>query len=221
MKGLTHQTEKVFEAISQLPFIREYTLIGGSALALQIHHRLSEDLDFCIWTKNPKKEKPTVDWPGIEKELGMVGRITSRDILGFDHVNFLLDGVKLTFITKQKNLSPVNKPVSLSNHVFAADLEAIGAMKIELILRRSEFRDYYDIYSILKTGISLKNLVSLATKYSNYLLKTRDALAFLSHGANYRKEMNFELLKPLYLVNSKEIEEFMRLLILKEYGTQQ
>jgi hypothetical protein len=62
----TARTEKVFEALSHLPFIREYTLIGGSALAMQIHHRLSENLGFCIWTRNVKKEKPEVDWPSIQ-----------------------------------------------------------------------------------------------------------------------------------------------------------
>jgi predicted nucleotidyltransferase component of viral defense system len=220
MKGLTSFTEKVFEALSHLPFIREYTLIGGSALALQIHHRLSEDLDFCIWTRNVKKDKPEVNWLEIEKELGTIGRITSRDILGFDQVNFLLDGVKLTFLTKQENLSPVRQPFHISNFIFAADLEAIGAMKIELILRRSEFRDYYDIYSILKTGIPLKNLVTQASRYSNFLLKTRDALSFLSKGNNYQKEKNFDLLKPIYSVDSAEIEAFIRALILKEYGNQ-
>jgi len=218
MPGLTAQTEKVFETISQLPFIQQYTLIGGSALALQIQHRLSEDLDFCIWTKNMKKDKPIVDWPVIEKEISTIGRVTSRVILGFDHVNFLLNGVKLTFITKQNNRSPVKQPVPLLGYIFAADLEAIGAMKIELILRRSEFRDYYDIYSILKSGYSLKNLISLASRYSNFLLKTRDALGFLSNGINYQKEKGFELFKPVYQVDSREIEAYIRLAILKEYG---
>ncbi len=218
MKGLTAQTEKVFKTISQLPFIKQYTLIGGSALALQIQHRLSEDLDFCIWTKNMKKDKPVVDWPVIEKEISTIGRVTSRDILGFDHVNFLLNGVKLTFFTKQNNRSPVKQPVLLSGYLLAADLEAIGAMKIELILRRSEFRDYYDIYSILRSGYSLRNLVSLASRYSNFLLKTRDVLGFLSNGMNYQKERDFELLKPEYLIDSREIEEYIRSAILKEYG---
>jgi len=219
MKGLSQQTEKVFHAISQLPFIREYTLIGGSALAIQIHHRLSEDLDFCIWSKNPKKDTPVVDWFGIEKELSRIGRITSRDILDFDQVNFLFDGVRLTFLTKQQNRSPVKQSIPLSGQVYAADIEAIGAMKIELILRRSEFRDYYDIYSILKAGISLKQLVSLAGRYSNFLLKTRDALSFLSNGNNYKKEKNFELLMPVYPVNHKEIEDYIRSLIIKEYAS--
>jgi predicted nucleotidyltransferase component of viral defense system len=218
MQGLTKQTEIIFRSLSLLPFTGEYTLIGGSALAMQINHRLSEDLDFCIWPKQLKKDKPVVDWPEIEKGLHTIGKITSRDVLGFDQVNFVLDGVKLTFLAKQFNLSPVKQPVQLLNYIKAADVEAIGAMKIELILRRTEFRDYYDIYSILRQGKELRNLIAVAAKYSNHLLKTRDALSFLSNGIHYRKEKGFDLLNPIYMVDSPEIEKFIKSLIQREYG---
>ena len=45
MNGLTKNTEKIFEAVSLLDCIKEYTLIGGTAISLQICKRLSEDLD--------------------------------------------------------------------------------------------------------------------------------------------------------------------------------
>ncbi|HOS89171.1 MAG TPA: nucleotidyl transferase AbiEii/AbiGii toxin family protein [Prolixibacteraceae bacterium] len=219
MKGLSLQTEKLLISLSELPFIREYTLIGGSALALQIGHRLSEDLDFCIWSKNLKKDKPTVDWPLIEKELQPVGKITSRDVLGFDQVNFIVNNVKLTFLAKQHHLSPLKTPVHLLNHICCADVEAIGAMKLELILRRSEFRDYYDIYSILKEAWSLKKLVLMASKYSRHLLKTRDVLSFLSNGDNFRKDARFSLLHPVYDVDHRDIAAFIREIIFEEYGS--
>jgi len=218
MKGLSLQTEKLLIRLSDLPVIREFTLVGGSALALQIGHRLSEDLDFCIWSKDLRKDKPTVDWPLIEKELQPVGKITSRDVLGFDQVHFIVNNVKLTFLAKQHHLSPVKTPVHILNHIGCADVEAIGAMKLELILRRSEFRDYYDIYSILKEGWSLKELVLLASKYSRHLLKTRDALSFLSNGGNFRKDAGFSLLQPVYNVDQREIAAFIREIILEEYA---
>jgi len=218
MKGLTKETDDLFVPLSKLKCINDYTLIGGSALSLQINKRKSEDLDFCIWTKNLKKDKPEVDWPSIEKELGVVGKITSRNILGFDQVNFIISKVRVTFMTKQNNLSPVKNPVKILNNVKAADISAIGAMKIELILRRSEFRDYYDIYCILKEGVSLREIVDKASEYSNRLLKVRDALSFLSDGKNYRKDKSFNLLEPFYDINNRGIEEFMRAVIKKEYG---
>lgn len=218
MQGLTRQAEKIFRSVSTLSCLSDYTLIGGTALSLQINKRKSEDLDFCIWSKNLKNDKPVVNWTAIEKELESLGKIESRDILGFDQVNFLFNSVRITFLAKQKNLSPVKKPVIIINNIKAADITAIGAMKIELILRRSNFRDYYDIYSILMEGVPLKQIVNLASKYSKHLLTTRDALSFLSNGNNFRKGKDFSLLEPVYELDQKGIEDYIKSAILKEYS---
>jgi hypothetical protein len=217
MQGLTPRTNEIFEAVSLLNCINGYILIGGSALSLQIGKRLSEDLDFCKWSANLKTDRPTVNWPQIEKELGMIGTVEKIDILGFDQVNFIVSGVKMSFLTKRENLSPVKGVVPILNNLRAADLDSIGSMKIELMLRRSEWRDYYDIYCILREGKSLKGMVAGAGSYSNHRLKTRDALNFLSNSDNYKKEKDFNLLKPVYDIDGKEIEELIRTTIKKEY----
>jgi hypothetical protein len=217
MNGLTKNAEKIFEAVSLLDCIKDYTLIGGTAISLQIGNRLSDDLDFCKWSTNLKKDKPTVDWPRIKKELESIGKIEKLDVLGFDQVNFVVDNVKISFLTKQENLSPVNLLVPILNNINAADLDSLGSMKVELVLRKSNFRDYYDIYSLLKEGISLKTIVNGAAIYSNHTLKTRDALSFLSNGSNYRKGKDFDLLKPVYNITNKTIEELIKSVIKKEY----
>jgi len=217
MQGLTEPTSNIFKALSLLNCVNGYTLIGGSALSLQIGKRLSEDLDFCKWSTNLKTDRPTVDWPQIKKELGTIGVIETVDVLGFDQVNFIVSGVKISFLTKRENLSPLINIVPILNTIKAADLDSIGAMKVELMLRRSEWRDYYDIYSILKEGKSLKAMVAGAGSYSNHRLKTRDALNFLSNSNNYKKEKNFHLLKPVYDIDGKEIEEFIISSIKKEF----
>jgi hypothetical protein len=217
MQGLTENTNRIFEAISKLNCINGYTLIGGSALSMQLDKRLSEDLDFCKWPTNLKTDKPTVDWPTIEKELNTVGNIDSRDILGFDQVIFIVNGIKISFLTKQENFSPVKNTVKILNNIKAADLDSLGVMKVEVMLRRSEWRDYYDIYSLLKEGKSLKEMISGASIYSNNRLKSRDALNFISNSNNYKKDKDFHLLKPAYNIEGKSIEEFIKSIIKKEY----
>jgi hypothetical protein len=217
MQGLAENTKKIFESLSVLNCIKNYTLIGGTALSLQINKRLSEDLDFCIWSTNLRTDKPKVDWPQIERELKTIGSLDSREILDFDQVNFIVSGVKISFLAKQENLSPVTNPVAILNNIKAADLEAIGAMKVELILRRTEWRDYYDIYSILMKGKSLKSIVTMAGIYSNHKLKTRDALNFLINGENYKKSQDFLLLKPAYIIESRDIEELILSKMKQEY----
>jgi hypothetical protein len=217
MQGLTENTNRIFEAISKLNCINGYTLIGESALSMQLDKRLSEDLDFCKWSTNLKTDKPTVDWPTIEKELNTVGNVDSRDILGFDQVNFIVNGIKISFLTKQENFSPVKNTVKILNNIKAADLDSLGVMKVEVMLRRSEWRDYYDIYSLLKEGKSLKEMISGASIYSNHRLKSRDALNFISNSNNYKKDKDFHLLKPAYNIEGKSIEEFIKSIIKKEY----
>jgi predicted nucleotidyltransferase component of viral defense system len=39
-------TNWIFETLSAQNFISNYILVGGTALAIQVNHRLSEDLDF-------------------------------------------------------------------------------------------------------------------------------------------------------------------------------
>jgi hypothetical protein len=217
MNGLTKNTGRIFEAVSLLNCIKDYTLVGGTAISLQIGKRLSEDLNFCKWSTNLKKDKPTVDWPQIKRELETIGKIEKLDILGFDQVNFVINNLKISFLTKQENLSPVKDPVHILNNIKAADLESMGSMKVELVLRRSNFRDYYDIYSLLKEGISLKKIIEGAAVYSNHTLKIRDALSFLSNGSNYKKGKDFDLLNPVYKITNKTIEDLIRSIIKKEY----
>ena len=96
MIGLAPHTSRIFEAVSRLECIRPYVLVGGTALSLQIASRMSEDLDFMSWRKT-RNEKREVDWPAIKRELEQIGNVEKCDILDIDHVEFVLEGVKLSF----------------------------------------------------------------------------------------------------------------------------
>ena len=49
MRGIAEHTEAIIERVSRLKCIEEWTLVGGTALAIQLDHRKSEDLDFMRW----------------------------------------------------------------------------------------------------------------------------------------------------------------------------
>ncbi|MFO7658583.1 MAG: nucleotidyl transferase AbiEii/AbiGii toxin family protein [Bacteroidales bacterium] len=216
MKGLSDKVAAIIDHVSKLECIKEYVLIGGTAISLQLATRISEDLDFCKWSKN-KNDKPKVNWPAIEKELSAIGIIQKIDVLDFNQVNFLFNDVKISFYANQIYQTPVNNLVQVLNNLYVADIESLGAMKIELMLRRSNFRDYYDIYSILKEGILLKEMINNARKYSNYRLSEKNILQFISNGNNYIRDKNFIHLNPKYSINEKEIEEYIKAVIISEY----
>ena len=208
MKGLAPHTERIFEAVAALECIKPYLLVGGTALSLQIGTRQSEDLDFMKW-RTSKTETPEVDWFNIEKELSTIGEVQSRNLMDLDHVEFIVEGVKLSFYSSPK-YSPVSTSVPCIHNLRLADVKSIGAMKMEVMLRRSNFRDYYDIYSILKTGIPIEDLITLALEYSGHRLKTKNLLARLTNGKRFSRDANFEQLSPIYKVTTLDIENYIK-----------
>ena len=208
MKGLAPHTQRVFEAVALLECIKPYILVGGTALSLQIGTRQSEDLDFMKW-RTAKGESPEVDWYHIEKELSTIGDVQSRNLLDIDHVEFLFEGVKLSFYSSPK-YSPVETPVPCLHNLQLADVKSIGAMKMEVMMRRSNFRDYYDIYSILREGISIKDMIALALDYSGHRLKSKNLLAMLTNGSRFMRDAHFEQLSPVYQVTTADIEKYIK-----------
>jgi hypothetical protein len=216
MISLAPHTNQLFDKVASLEVIKPYLLVGGTALALQIHSRLSEDLDFMSW-KLPIKKKQEVDWVAIEKELKTIGVIESRDIWDFNHVEFVVSGVKISFYCSDK-YSPVGAPVWLKDNLKLADVEAIGAMKMEVLLRRSNFRDYYDIYAILQEGINFKKLVDSSLSYSRHILSTKNLLAMLTDSSRFQIDSRFEQLNPKYKVTPTDIEDYLKKIIKSCYS---
>lgn len=119
-KGITPHIEAVIDQVAQRESLKPYILCGGTALAMQIDHRKSEDLDFMMW-RTSKSEKPevewlrlspshlsnsnefdcprfVVDWPKIQQELEeKVGAVERFNMLGFDQVEFVVRGVSFSF----------------------------------------------------------------------------------------------------------------------------
>jgi len=215
MRALAPLTDELFDKVTQLECIMPYVLVGGTALALQICHRLSEDLEFMSW-KSSKLQKQEVDWVVIEQELSTIGKIEAREIWDFDHVDFIVSDVKISFYASPK-FSPVTEPIFFKKYLQLADIKAIAAMKMEVLLRRSNFRDYYDIYSILQHDQNFREILDLALKYSGHILSTKNLLSMLTDGSRFHIDSNFEQLEPIYPVTPIQIESYLQQCIKKMY----
>lgn len=213
-ESLAPHTGKIFEAISRMECIKPFTLVGGTALSLQIEKRQSEDLDFMKWLAK-SGETPDVNWPSIKKELDDIGEIKDYEVGGFDFVSFNFEGVKLSFYAAPRKAIPSMKRIPYLNNMFLADMESIGAMKMEAMLRRAKFRDYYDIYSILKEGGDIDKMISAALEHSDHKLHTRGLLAMLTNGNRFVKENGFVELQPVYDVSSSDIQEYIKARLLE------
>jgi len=209
-EALVDKTLKVIEPISKMEFVRSYFLVGGTALALQLQHRLSEDLDFMCW-KQSQRDKQDINIAKIKSELSQNFTVIKVDILANNHIEiFVDDEVKLSFYIPNK-IKPVINPIHYQNNLILADIDCIAALKMELFLRRNEFRDYYDLYCILKEKDveNIKQIIDNALKYSEYQLKSKNLIGMLTNGERFKENSDFIQLAPKHAVTAKEIEQFM------------
>lgn len=209
MEGILTKTKDVLDKISSFECIKDYVMIGGTALSLQIKNRLSEDIDFCQW-KAYKNQKITPNHKLIEKELATIGKF-ERTLVDDNQVDYVLNGVKITFLCDNRLKRPENlKTVEYKNNVRLADVNSIGVMKLEVMLRRSKFRDYYDVYSIIKAGGDFNTIIDGTLKYSDHKLRTRDIMSLLGNGKNFTSDQNIEYLSPKYKITADNIEKYLK-----------
>lgn len=133
----------LLKMIKECSFLEKYVLVGGSALALYVCHRKSEDLDFFTYVDSFDKKEIFDYIQGFEnKEI-----LNQTD----EQVDLLLDGVKVTFFNAKWEFL---KPVKVERFNLSS-FESIGAMKVNVMFLRAKYRDYYDLYFLLKEGMGL------------------------------------------------------------------
>lgn len=171
MLGLAPKTLTVFDRVAALKSIQGFLLVGGTGIALQIRHRLSEDLDFCKWV--PKSNvNNAISVKIIERELAENFNAVQTNHLSFDQVDFRIEGVKLTFFN-EVGLNPPNfSPIPYKGNILGVPLTLHGAMKVKTIFQRITYRDYYDLYILLsEKHLSLEELINASTEYQSKLNK--------------------------------------------------
>jgi len=208
MQGVLPKTADVLQQISTLDCLKDFILIGGTALSLQINHRLSEDIDFCKW-KTTRTEIPKVNRFQIQNELATIG-IEKINILDEFHVDYTVNGVRVTFFCNGMYKKPAQLQITkLINNIKLPDINSIGIMKLEAMKNRSKLRDYYDIYSILKAGGDFNKILDGFLKYTYHHYRSRDVLSLLADAKRFNSEKNIDHLSPKYKVSHNEISEFL------------
>jgi hypothetical protein len=165
LEFMPEATQKNFARLKDDPRLAGFTLVGGTALALQIGHRISEDLDFNIFgQKLPIK---TLD--GLLDDLAARGAaieslITSEQKLGFkinasenlDHYiqDYLIDGAKVTFHSRNEGdrpkaqinfLKSTPKVVVSKGGFDVMGIDGLLVMKSIVVYDRVKSRDIYDL----------------------------------------------------------------------------
>ena len=82
---------------------------------------------------------------------------------------------------------------------------------------RSAFRDYYDIYALLKAGLDLEQGVAYAGRFSRHTIHSKTIYGILLNDNYFSKPAGFSLLDPKYDVSSAEIACFVKQYITDNY----
>ena len=209
LKGLTPATKEVFGQVSQLECIKGLFLCGGTGQSLQMNHRLSEDLDFELI--GLKKERPALDFNAIIEEISATFPDAKVEVLGDDHfLIFINDGkVKLSFYRPENPVKTMKVGWQYNNLKIPTLQELLG-MKLYAICMRTVFRDYYDIYSLLKAGCDLDEAISYASYLSRHTIRSKTMYTRLLSPQLFRKDEDFRRMSPKEDVSAEEIRDYVK-----------
>jgi len=150
---ITPQMRQVMTAFCRTEIGARFYLAEGTALALQIGHRRSVDLDFF---------SPTEDIPAVRETLRSA--LAPFDPLlaeaSWGNLVFLAQGVRVGFYGYGY---PMVAPLVRVEGVPLAGVEDIGLMKLDALQARASRKDFYDLYVICQK-IPLRRLLDLAPK---------------------------------------------------------
>ena len=186
------------------PFLKkfgnEFGLVGGTAVALYLGHRRSIDYDLFSEKdfKNISLERDIREMVEIERVLVNRG----------GELTFVSRGVKITFFQYPFNIVFKNDFEGL---IRVPELLTLAAMKAFAIGKRAKWKDYVDLYFLLRDHYSLKD-ISLRSKeifgseFNEKIFRTQ--LSYFDD-INYDEEVEF---MPGFSVDMEEIKsELIRL----------
>jgi hypothetical protein len=139
--------------LQALPVLAETRLVGGTALALQVGHRVSVDLDmFGIWDKR-------VD---LGEVFGQCGTVVTEHVTENIQV-FQVSGIKVDVVYyRYPWLDEAVNECGLR----LASLRDITSMKLEAINSRGSKRDFIDLATLLERFTLSEMLKGYLSKYS-------------------------------------------------------
>ena len=123
------------------PVFEDFFLVGGTALALQIGHRLSVDID--LFTQN-ELNIPEITRYLVKNHSGKYQLLNSQKMI----FQVSIEGIKVDFVQHPFELV---EPVYHDNHLSYLGIKDISAMKLHAIETTGDrAKDFVDVYFLLQ-----------------------------------------------------------------------
>ena len=153
---LSATQKKVLKRLGSFTFQRGFYLGGGTALAIHLGHRRSQDLDWFTAGRIPDAMSlaTSLREEGIPLAMKEVARGT---------LNGSVSKIPVSFSEYQYPL--LQKEISwLEFGCWLASLSDIACMKLSAIAQRGHKKDFIDLYALGTTSFSLKQMLSFYQK---------------------------------------------------------
>lgn len=138
-----------------LPMIKSFSddfgLVGGTAMALHIGHRRS--IDFDLFTDKNFGNL------AVQKKIKKFTTIESVLIRETEEFTFVTGGVKFTFFRYPYK---INYSENFDDVIKLPDILTLAAMKSFSLGRRAKWKDYVDLYFVMKDYHGLKEIAKQA-----------------------------------------------------------
>ena len=154
-------TLQLLRDIQSLPLFSNTRLVGGTALALQLGHRNSIDLDF--FGTIPAESAEIRDAISANHTLTVSKESKNINI-------YLVDGIKVDIVNYRYRW--IDNPVEGDGFILAGVID-IAAMKIAAVVGRGTKKDFIDLYFLLR-------LYSLQEILDMYMQKYPDGSMFIA-----------------------------------------
>jgi len=177
-------------------FKHEFFLVGGTAIALHLGHRRSIDFDLFKTAKLVLNRIMT-RVSSINKPYNVTRRVEEQ-------LNLTMNDVKFTFLEYPY---PVKVNCKFEDIIKLPDLLNLASIKAFALGRCSKWKDYVDLYYILKNHYSVKEIAEISHNIYGQLFSEKLFRAQLSYfeDIDYSEAIEFLIQQP----TNKEIKEFL------------
>jgi predicted nucleotidyltransferase component of viral defense system len=171
LKTVEPYTLSILKQLMKMPVLKDFSLVGGTALSLLYGHRMSVDLD--LFSNKPFDDAVIIE--AFEKKFGasFVNRSTNPRFGIF----CFIDNVKIDII---RHPHPLIRPQLNIDDIRMFSTEDIIAMKVQAILGRAKKKDFWDVAELLH-HFSIADFVQFhKEKYTtqNLLITVPQAITF-------------------------------------------
>ena len=145
---------KLLLVLSALDTMQYSYLAGGTALALQLGHRISADLDFFT-----REDEVCPAFLEQIRALGMNAMVVGRTP---SHLELIVESIKVDCLRERIALVfPLETITYVGGRFQIANVKDIGRMKLHSIASRGCKKDFFDLYCLTRSAVPLEELLDL------------------------------------------------------------